>query len=178
LERTADMMRTTKMAERSRNADVRPWNTLLALLAAVLLAAVLLGGCLAEEGLPEENDTGPVVENPVWADVDPLLQTCRDNCHSSEGTMSCDMCHAGEGRTAAQLNPLDYANMVDITNTTLTTTDLVVDSGSSDTSVLWWVLSGDSRYLDNGGAMRSYKNSLGSSENETIQNWIDTGANQ
>lgn len=149
--------------------------------APVLLALVLLTGCLAEEGSKDEqggDGGGSVTFSEVQAAF--TTATCYD-CHNPGApATTCESagCHPGSGRTPSLVSPLTHADLVDQTTMALPTTDIIVDPGSSATSVLWWVISQDSQYTSKGGAMLTSMpvSSLSQTDKDNIQSWIDDGA--
>jgi hypothetical protein len=163
---------------------VSPWHA--ALLGLLVLGALLvLGGCLAEEG------TGPVDPSSYTfaADIEPILTdakcynchgvsqapggTCNTGCHNSTNAPAC----SGSDCSATPFTDLTRATMVGVTS--LTATGNIVTVGSSATSTLWQVVSGDGQYSTNGGAMLTSMgtNSLSTSDKSTIQGWIDYSGN-
>jgi len=165
----------------------RPGAGALVIAGLLLLAALALASCRAEDGL-EGSPSAPAVSNPSFAtDVAPILSSAGcTGCHGSSAPSSaCDGCHGGSRvPTDSYMNALGYADMVGITSAAVTG-GTVVTSGSSDTSVLYWVVTKDSRYVANGTALNNVGNTNtmlgfmpppGSGDITTIKNWIDQGA--
>ena len=163
------------------------------ILVAALVFAVLTAGCLADADRDDvpggggggngggNGGGGNCVAGAVnFSEVETALTaaTCYD-CHNpGPTTVNCDDCHFGQGRTPSDITPITHAGMVNVTSTSGTSGEFVVDPGSSDTSVLWWVISGDAQYASNGGVMLSSMpvSNLTSTEKDDIQCWIEDGA--
>lgn len=160
------------------------------------LAALLLAGCMAE-GDRDENavtDTAAVTGDGTTGDdttgdgtdgdgtdgdgatATPFLDVATiiadgdcEGCHG--GAENCDTCHPSDGYTSSDTITLDHASMVDQDSLTMPG-EKIVDSGSKETSVLYWVVTGDAQYT---GA-KDNEMKLGSSNQEVIGQWIDDGA--
>lgn len=154
---------------------------LIGVLALALLAMGLLAGCLAEEG------AGP---QPLSfaTDVQPIFDSggCY-NCHGPSYTQSCSTsCHVSPVATdqtsvQALMTDLTYGTLVGIASYATGGSNTIVVAGSSDTSTLWWAVSGDSRYVNQtntmNGGMASFMSTLPASSQNDIKSWIDGGAN-
>lgn len=167
---------------------------LLAMVAGLAMAATLFSACLAEEDRdnfvpPADNgggNGGNGITYSTWTEVETILtdKNCA-NCHGSADATACvTVCH-GSDHSPADTITLDHASIVDITTSALNTAEVIVDSGSSATSVLYWVVSQDSANysIDDDGQMlgsmgpnASLTPIFTADEQATIASWIDGGA--
>lgn len=159
----------------------------IGLLSAMLLLALMLSSCLADKNGKE--GTAPPASNSgssslsFATDVEPILSSAGcTGCHGPTAPANaCSGCHTdGRSPSSAYMNDLAYADMVSQPPPSGVSGTYIVDPGSSDTSVLYWVVTQDARYTYNGtsSSMLSLMNLLTSSEKSTVQNWIDQGAAQ
>ncbi len=161
-----------------------PGGAVIALAALLLLGALVLTACQAETGV-EGGPGTPAVSNPTYtADIAPLLSSV--GCTSCHGptvvSTRCDGCHSGARKpTDSYMNSLARADMVSAGSAAITG-DTIVSPSSSNTSVLYWVVTQDARYVPTAIAgtnqMLAMMDLMSASEKQTVKNWIDQGATQ